>query len=428
MKNIVIAAGYATRLGELTKNFPKPLLKIGENTILGRMLDDIDRIPEIDEHVIITNHRFAPMFERWKREDGRGKMDDGRGKREDVRGKMDDVRGKKVYYWMGQVVVGILLVGSVYTFWMKDENFHHELAMQHRIANLDWTGVLEEAAAQKDEPTRAIVMMRNLALSRIGKQGDMMFLYKNGSKAYDAPFGMRLMMVCGPMIYYQYGMLNYCNRLCVEMGVEFGFRTEDYQLLVNCAMLENDLPLARKYIGILKQTIYYSDWAEQAEALLGRPDLIAKDAEREPITHMLHYNNFLGGDQGYTERFLMTQLARSTYTDDPIFQEQTLLATLWTKDIRQFWYHFFDYVRLHPKGPMPRYYQEAAYLYSKIEERKDLDRIPFDAGIKDTFERFMTSAPNYDNADIEVAREGLYPFFGETYYYDYYTMIQLAEF
>lgn len=66
MKNIVIAAGYATRLGELTKNFPKPLLKIGDNTILGRMLDDIDRIPEIDEHIIITNHKFAHVFEQWK--------------------------------------------------------------------------------------------------------------------------------------------------------------------------------------------------------------------------------------------------------------------------------------------------------------------------------------------------------------------------
>ena len=65
MKNIVIAAGYATRLGELTKNFPKPLLKIGENTILGRMLDDIDKIPEIDEHIIITNHKFAGIFEKW---------------------------------------------------------------------------------------------------------------------------------------------------------------------------------------------------------------------------------------------------------------------------------------------------------------------------------------------------------------------------
>ena len=65
MKNIVIAAGYATRLGELTKNFPKPLLKIGENTILGRMLDDIDRISEIDEHIIITNHKFANIFKEW---------------------------------------------------------------------------------------------------------------------------------------------------------------------------------------------------------------------------------------------------------------------------------------------------------------------------------------------------------------------------
>ena len=65
MKNIVIAAGYATRLGELTKNFPKPLLQIGERTILGRMLDDIDTIPQIDEHIIITNHKFAPIFEQW---------------------------------------------------------------------------------------------------------------------------------------------------------------------------------------------------------------------------------------------------------------------------------------------------------------------------------------------------------------------------
>jgi len=66
MKNIVIAAGYATRLGELTKNFPKPLLQIGQSSILGRMLDDIDRIPEIDEHIVITNHKFAQHFEQWK--------------------------------------------------------------------------------------------------------------------------------------------------------------------------------------------------------------------------------------------------------------------------------------------------------------------------------------------------------------------------
>lgn len=65
MKNIVIAAGYATRLYPLTENFPKPLLKVGERNILERLLDDIDPLPEVDEHVIVTNHKFAPIFEEW---------------------------------------------------------------------------------------------------------------------------------------------------------------------------------------------------------------------------------------------------------------------------------------------------------------------------------------------------------------------------
>ncbi len=66
MKNIIIAAGYATRLYPLTENFPKPLLQIGDSTILDRMMADIDGIDDVDEHIIVTNHRFAPIFEEWK--------------------------------------------------------------------------------------------------------------------------------------------------------------------------------------------------------------------------------------------------------------------------------------------------------------------------------------------------------------------------
>ena len=67
MKTIVIAAGYATRLYPLTENFPKPLLEIGKSTILDRMLDDIDSIPEISGHIVVTNHKFAGIFEDWAR-------------------------------------------------------------------------------------------------------------------------------------------------------------------------------------------------------------------------------------------------------------------------------------------------------------------------------------------------------------------------
>lgn len=65
MKNIIIAAGYATRLYPLTENFPKPLLEIGGSTILGRILSDVDTFPEIDEHIIVTNHKFSSIFDDW---------------------------------------------------------------------------------------------------------------------------------------------------------------------------------------------------------------------------------------------------------------------------------------------------------------------------------------------------------------------------
>lgn len=324
-------------------------------------------------------------------------------------------------------VVAAVVVG-VYLSWFKDENFHHELAMQRCIEKQDWEGVLNEARKQDDEPTRAIVMMRNLALSRLGRQGDEMFLYRNGSKQYDAPFGMRLMLVVGPMIYYEYGMLNYCNRLCTEMSVEFGWNPEYLKLMTKCAALSGEGALARKYNELLKQTTFFSSWAKHAEPWLESRERAVKDPELEPVARMMHHDEHLGSDQGFVERFLMQSLAKSSYIGDPVFQEQALLATLWTHDIKQFWQRFSDYIRVHGNQRMPRYYQEAAWLYGQIQGRKDLERLPFDNYVKEGFERFAQFAEQYNDTDVEVAREALYPYFGETYYFDYYTMSNLPEY
>ncbi len=65
MKNIILAAGYATRLYPITENFPKPLLEIGGATILDRMLEDVDVMDEVDEHILVSNHKFISIFEKW---------------------------------------------------------------------------------------------------------------------------------------------------------------------------------------------------------------------------------------------------------------------------------------------------------------------------------------------------------------------------
>lgn len=65
MKCLILAAGYATRLYPLTENFPKPLLKVGEKTILDWLLEDIHSSGKVDEYVVISNHKFAHHFQEW---------------------------------------------------------------------------------------------------------------------------------------------------------------------------------------------------------------------------------------------------------------------------------------------------------------------------------------------------------------------------
>ena len=65
MKCLILAAGYATRLYPLTENFPKPLLKVRDKAILDWLIDDIDVSGEVDEYIVISNHKFAHHFEAW---------------------------------------------------------------------------------------------------------------------------------------------------------------------------------------------------------------------------------------------------------------------------------------------------------------------------------------------------------------------------
>ena len=63
MKCILLCAGYATRLFPLTKNYPKPLLDIEEGKpLLTYIMDEVNKVYEIDEVIIVTNNKFYDHF------------------------------------------------------------------------------------------------------------------------------------------------------------------------------------------------------------------------------------------------------------------------------------------------------------------------------------------------------------------------------
>ena len=90
MKCIILAAGYATRLYPLTEHFPKPLLSVGGKPILDWLIDDLKT--EVEEFIVVTNHKFADVFREWA--GGKNNiriLDDGTETNETRRGAVKDI-------------------------------------------------------------------------------------------------------------------------------------------------------------------------------------------------------------------------------------------------------------------------------------------------------------------------------------------------
>ena len=312
----------------------------------------------------------------------------------------------------------------IHRFWYKDHNFHKEFRMQQCMENLDWEGVLKQEIGDEEEPTRAIVMMRNLALFRLGRQGDEMFHYLDGSKPCDSPVPVRMMQVAGYSMYYNYGLANFCHRWCLEQGVEFGFRAEYLKYLMRCALVNGDNQEARKYASLLKHTRYHKAWAEKYERFIGHSDQLKSEAEFTPIFSLMTSGDVLGNDQMLAEDFIMKRFVRSS-SDDKLYKEQSLIAAIWTKNIQTFWIRFSDYVRSHPGEHMPIHYQEAAYLYGHLDNGVDISRMPFDEQVKKEYAAFTDAVNNSHSNSEEEMRPFFYGRFGHTFYYNYFFIHEL---
>jgi hypothetical protein len=347
----------------------------------------------------------------------------------------EQTKGKKVLtghrktagYVLAQLVLAAAIGLTVCHFWYTDGNFHKELAMNRCIENCDWEGVLNIARDEKETPSRLMVMNKNLALFRLGRAGDEMYHYLDGGRKEDAPFDIRMMQVGGKELYFHYGKLNFCYRWCMEDGVEFGWKADYIKFLVKTSLMNGETKLARKYLNTLKQTLFFRPWAEQQEKFLRHPSLLKKDKEYGPVFHMLDYRDQLDGDNALVEMYLLATFAHAD-SNDPYFQEETLLSAMNMKDIALFWPRFNKYAIMHKGKRMPIHYQEAAYLYGNLEHKVDISHMPFDKGVVQRYKDFVAFSQQCQGMSEEQMKEAFYPMFGNTFYYFYFLIRNVKSF
>lgn len=321
-------------------------------------------------------------------------------------------------------VGGVLIVALGLLFWFRDPNFRAEIKMNHHMERLEWRKALDVAKAQKQTPTRLIVLNKNLALLKLGRAGDEMFHYLDGGEAPDSPLQIRLMQVGGKMLYYHYARMNFCYRWCLEDAVEYGWKVDYLKYMVRTSLISGEPALAQKYINTLKKTLFYREWAEKYEKMVKNPALIARDREMASILPLYQYEDQLDADNSLVEIYLLNYFAKNyNELSTPMFDEAALMCALTLKDIPTFWSCFFRYANSHRTDRMPTHYQEAALLYGNLEKNVDISQMPFDKTVKMRFQDFMRFAQKHAVENVErdpEAKKLFYDRYGNTFWYFYF--------
>lgn len=326
---------------------------------------------------------------------------------------------KALPWTLAQMCLVAFVAVGVWHFWYKDDNYHKELSMARYLEDEDWEEILSVAKDVDEEPTRAMVAMKNLALFRVGRIGDEMYFYRIGSKKSATPIVVRMMQVVGKQLYFHYGLVNYCFRWCMEDGVEFGNCAEFIKYMAKCSLMNEEWKLARKYLDILKNTKYHKEWAERQEKYLYNKKEMLKDKTYETVSRLMGYEDTLNSDNSIVEYYLMHHLTNQ-FSDDPLMQELSLVGALWTKDIQAFWPRFFHYTELHKGQHVPIHYQEAAYLYGHLEHEVDISHMPFDQVVVTTYNNFMQKAQQHQGMSEATLHDIMLDEFGHTFYFDYF--------
>lgn len=296
----------------------------------------------------------------------------------------------------------LLLCACALTYinWYKDANFHRELHMYRAMEQQDWETILSDYR-KAEAPTRLMWTMKNLALFRLGRQGDEMYHYRFGNRRPAAPFEAHILQTGGKLLYLNYGQANFCHRWCVEDGVEFGWRVEYLKCMATSMLMNGEQQAAEKYLGILRHTRYYQAWAPPT------PQQLNLMRRLMPETDQLTNDNMLA------EAFLLNHFATRD-SDDPLVQEAALMFALQTCNKEVFLQRLDRYRKLQPGKTLPLHCQEALCVYNMT------DSIPVGPDISQHYEQFMQTASQCRGMSLEQVKPLMRERFGDTFFFDYY--------
>ena len=320
------------------------------------------------------------------------------------------------------IVFAVVAFACIIFFSYRNRNFHLEIAMQQAIERNDWDKVLK-LASKSENPTRIIIMYRNIALFNKGQLCDRMFTYPNESIDIDTPAQISQTEVCAPTVFFYNGLINYSTRWAWEMSMMFQRTLERYKYQAKVALFtgKENPALVEKYLDIIGSNLWQRKWVEKYRSYLQNPALLENDPE---------YAMFKQLDRFEEVKYMSSAVVENTVNNHYLLQEEpdgimldlSLASAMTMKDIDMFWYY---YDKLLDSGRrIPTHVGEAAILFAYIGgNQAEIDAVARDLGgarssTVSKFIRFSSEASaSQSGVDPAVFKKK----YGDTYwYYSYF--------
>ncbi|MDR0749993.1 MAG: DUF6057 family protein [Tannerellaceae bacterium] len=244
--------------------------------------------------------------------------------------------------------------------WQKEE----VMAYDYHARRQQW-GHIIRMAGEKAPSTPLSVALLNLSLCKQGRMADDMFRYfQNGPEGLLPSFvrDFTMPMMAGE-VYYHLGFINTAQRFAfeaMEAIPDYQKSARAIKRLAETNLINGEYAVTRKYLQILRHTLYYSKWAVQTLALLEDEGKIDFNPEWHTLRTCRTHTHFLFSEQ---EKSQMLGILLQQNLTNRMAYEYLMAYCLLTKDLQ----HFYTYYPLGKEiayRQIPVSYQEALiYLW-----------------------------------------------------------------
>ncbi len=259
----------------------------------------------------------------------------------------------------------VAIFAAVYVPGSFDADKSRMLAYESLVRQGRWSDIIERAKIERPNDTFSLQAL-NLALGMTGQLTESMFQFpQHGVEGLIGDYKLdNTSQLISAEALFRLGLTNiaFSTTFDLQEAIMNDRKSGRFmKRLAECMIINGNYDVAAKYIGYLSNSLFYKDWARQAESLLGNDSAV----EAHPVYGPLRRNGFTKDGFYYHSQLdkILAMLVLDGNGNNPLAWDYFCATTMLKGDLATLAGVCNYYADKFGEQPLPRHVQEALAMY-----------------------------------------------------------------